>query len=69
MFFVIGTVHTALLPRHAPDQLRKRQPVAGVARSCTETYDGNAAEQRGAHEIPERELRIVPRPALATVSR
>ena len=69
MFFVIGTVQTGRVPRQAPVHFPNRQPFAGVARSWSDTYDGNAAEQRGAQEIPGRALLIEPLPAREMVSR
>ena len=65
----MGTEHVFFAPRHAPDQERSVQPLAGVATSLTGVYEGNAAEQRGGHVMRARELRTVPRPATATVSR
>src|SRR5262245_60084043 len=69
VFLVMGTVHTVFAPLHAPDQLRKRQPFAGVARSRSAVYDGTAAEQCVPHEIPLRALSTTPRPRWETSSR
>jgi hypothetical protein len=65
----MGTVHVFFAPRQAPDQARSFQPLAGAATSLTDVYEANAAEQRGRHVIPARELRMVPCPVTATVSR
>ena len=63
---LIGTVHERLAPRQAPLQERSFQPFAGVAVNVTGAKDRNAAEHRGRQVMPERELRIAPRPATAT---
>ena len=65
---LIGTVQDLFAPRHAPLQERSFQPFAGVAVSRTGLNDGNAAEQRGRHVIPARELRTAPFPVTATES-
>ena len=56
-------------PRQAPVHERNFQPFAGIAVRRTGTCDGNDAEQRGRHVIPDRELRTEPRPPTLTVSR
>jgi hypothetical protein len=66
---VIGTVHRGFVPLHAPDHERNRHPLAGDADNCTGTKEGNAAEHFGRHVIPALELRTVPCPDTAAVSR
>ena len=66
---LIGTVHVFLVPRHAPLHERSLQPFAGVAVRRTGLNDGNAAEQRGRHVMPARELRTAPLPVTATLRR
>ena len=53
-------------PRQAPLQVRNFQPFAAVALRVTGEYEGNFAEQRGRHVIPERELRTAPCPETRT---
>jgi hypothetical protein len=65
----MGTLQTGLEPRHAPLQVRKLQPFAGFAVSRSGTYEGNTAEHRGRHVIPDLAVRTVPRPETAMVSR
>ena len=57
------------VPRHPPAHERNLHPFAGIADNCTGTNEGNAAEHLGRHVIPARELRTVPRPDTAAVSR
>ena len=66
---LMGTEHVCFAPRHTPDQERSFQPLAGAATSLTGVYEANAAEQRGRQVMPGRELRMVPCPVTATVSR
>jgi hypothetical protein len=66
---LIGTVHVFFAPRQAPLQERNFHPLAGAAVNLTALNDGTAAEQRGRHVIPPRELRTAPRPATDTLSR
>jgi hypothetical protein len=64
----MGTVQVFFAPRQAPLQERSFHPFAGVAVRRTGVNEGNAAEHRGRHVIPARELRTAPRPATLTLS-
>ena len=66
---LIGTVQVFFAPRQAPLHERNFQPFAAVAVRRTGLNDGKAAEQRGRHVIPVRELRTAPFPVTATDSR
>ena len=47
----------------------KRHPFAGAGVSRVVSYEGTSAEHRVGQAMPGRELRTVPRPETATVSR
>lgn len=67
---VIATVQVVLVPLHAPPQLAKREPVAGVARSVTLVPDTNCPAHVDPQLIPAGVLVTVPVPVplLVTVS-
>ena len=60
---VIDTTQVGDVPVHAPDQLRKREPAAGVAVSVTVVPFEYVATQVGPQLMPAGELVTVPLPA------
>jgi hypothetical protein len=69
VFPVIGSVHDARFPRHAPVQALSFQPFAGVALSRSGAYDVTGAAHRPGQAIPKLELRIAPLPETRTRNR
>ena len=65
----MGTVQDRFDPRQAPLHERNFKPFAGLAVSVTGEYEGNVAEHRGRHVIPDRELCTAPCPETRTVRR
>jgi hypothetical protein len=69
VFVLIGTVQSALVPRHEPLQVLSLHPLVGFAVKRSGLYEVARAEQRPGHAIPTAALRTVPLPDTATVSR